>query len=334
MKRASVPLLRRDFITVLGGAAAWRTSAWAQQPEHIRRIGVLMDYSQADQFAESLLKAFRERLESFGWSDGRNIYITYRWAAGDADRLRSYSAELAGLKPDVIFGRGTPVIAALRAATGSIPIVFVNANNPIGSGFIASMARPGGNITGFVAFEPDMGGKWLQTLKEIEPKITRVGLLYNPQSHTGQHFPSIELASPSLAMKIVRLPFYNAGGIERALGDYAVGSNAGILVMPDNSTNLHRDLIVRLATQYRLPAIYPFRQFMVAGGLACYGADEKDQSEKAAEYVNRILNGARPGDLPVQFPTRFELVLNNKAAKAIGLAIPPTMLARADEVID
>ncbi len=325
---------RRNFITLLGSAAAWPTMAWAQQPERIRRIGVLTDYSQTDQFAELLLRVFRERLESFGWRDGRNIRIDYRWSAGDADRLRSYSAELVGLKPDVIFGRGTPVIAALQAATGTIPIVFTNANNPIGSGFIASMARPGGNITGFVAFEPEMGGKWLEMLKEIVPNITRVGLVHNPQTHTGQHFPSIELASRSLAIKIVRLPFHDAGGIERALSDYALESNGGLLVLPDNSTNLHRDLIVRLATRHRLPAIYPFRQFMAAGGLACYGADDKDQSQKAAEYVNRILHGARPGDLPAQLPTRFELVVSIKAAKAIGIDVSPMLLARADEVIE
>jgi putative ABC transport system substrate-binding protein len=324
---------RREFITLLGGAAGWPLAARAQQPEPMRRIAVLMDYSETDQFAESLLRVFRERLESFGWSDGRNIRIDCRWAAGNADRLRSYSADV-GLKPDVIFGRGTPVIAALQAATGTIPIVFINANNPIGSGFIASIARPGGNITGFVAFEPDMGGKWLETLREIVPNITRVGLVYNPQTHTGQHFPSIELTSRSLAIKIVRLPFHDAGGIERALGDYALESNGGLLVLPDNSSNFHRDLIVRLATQHRLPAIYPFRQFMAAGGLAYYGADDKDQSQKAAEYVNRMLNGVSPGDLPAQFPTRFELVINLKTAKALGLAIPPTLLARADEVIE
>jgi putative ABC transport system substrate-binding protein len=327
-------LARREFITLLGGAAAWPTMAWAQQPVPIRRIGVLMPFSQTDQFAESLLRVFQQKLESFGWSDGHNVRIDSRWAAGDADRLQSYSAELVGLRPDVIFGRGTPVIAALRAATGTIPIVFVNANNPIGSGFIESMARPGGNITGFVAFEPDMGGKWLETLREIVPNITRVGLVYNPQTHTGQHFPSIERASQTLAIKTVRLPFHDAGGIEQALSEFAIESNGGLLVLPDNSTNLHRDLIVRLATQHRLPAIYPFRQFMIAGGLACYGTDDKDQSQKAAEYVNRILNGARPGDLPVQFPTKFELVINIKAAKAIGVDVPPTMLVRADEVIE
>ena len=325
---------RRDFIALIGGAAAWPLAARAQRPDQMRRIGVLMDYSQTDQFAESLLRVFRERLESFGWSDGRNIRIDYRWAAGDADLLRSYSAELVGLKPDVIFGRGTPVVAALQAATGTVPIVFMNANNPIGSGFIASIARPGGNITGFVAFEPDMGGKWLETLREIVPNITRVGLVYNPQTYTGQHFPSIELTARSLAIKIVRLPFHDAGGIEQGLSDYALESNGGLLVLPDNSTNLHRDLIVRLATRHRLPAIYPFRQFMAAGGLACYGADDKDQSQKAAEYVSRILNGARPGDLPVQFPTRFELVINIKASKAIGIDVPPMLLARADEVIE
>jgi putative ABC transport system substrate-binding protein len=326
---------RREFITLLGGAAAaWPLAARGQQPEPMKRIGLLTDAAQTDQFALSVVSVFRQRLEALGWNDGRNVRIDERWAALDGDRLRVYSTELVGLKPDAVFGIGTPVIAALQRASRSIPIIFMNANNPIGSGFVASMARPGGNITGFVSYEPTMGGKWLETLREIAPHIMRVGLLYNPQTHTGQHFQSIEFASRSLGVKAVRLPFREANEIEHALGDYAREAGSGLVVLPDNSTNFHRDLIVTLAARHRLPAIYPFRRFVVGGGLAYYGAYETDTARKAAEYVDRILKGAKPADLPVQAPTNFELVINLKTAKALGLEVPPMLLARADEVIE
>jgi putative ABC transport system substrate-binding protein len=330
---------RRAFITLLAGASAASSplrppAACAQQPERIRRVGVLMGLAENDLEAQSLINRTWDRLEELGWSEGRNIRIEQRWTAGDSNRLRAYAAELAQLKPDVIVCEGTPVVAALQQATRSIPIVFANANDPIGSGFVASIARPGGNITGFVSFEPAMVGKWLQTLKEIAPDVARVALVYNPQTHTGMFFQSTEPAARSLAVKTIRLPFSNAAEIEHALGDFAREPNGGLLVLPDNSTNLHRDLICMLAARHRLPAICPFRRFISSGGLAYYGADTKDMYGKLAEYVDRVLKGAKPADLPVQTPTKFELIINLKTAKAIGLEVPPTLLARADEVIE
>lgn len=326
---------RRDFIKAIGGtAAAWPVMARAQQPERMRRVGVLMGLAESDLEAQSLISTTRRRLGELGWSEGRNIRIEDRWAAGDNDRLRDYAAELAQLKPDVIVCEGTPVVAALQQATRTIPIVFVNANDPIGTGFVASIARPGGNITGFVSFEPAMIGKWLETLKEIAPEVARVALIYNPQTHTGMFFQSIESASQALSVKTIQLPFHDAAEIERTIGDFAREPQGGLVVLPDNSTNLHRDLICTLAGRHRLPAIYPFRRFITSGGLAYYGADTKDLYRKLAEYVDRILKGAKPADLPVQAPTKFELIINLKAAKALGLTIPPTLLVRADEVIE
>ena len=324
---------RREFITLLGGTAlAWPLAARAQQGERVRRIGVLMNLSDRERQLE--LIAFRKRLGELGWSEGRSIRIDERWAAGDLNRLHGYAAELVSLKPDVIFSEGTPVVASLKQATRTVPIVFVNANDPVGFGFVVSMARPGGNITGFVSYEPAMGGKWLEMLREIAPGLARVALIYNPLTHTGQHFQSIESASRSEAVIPIRLPFRDAAEIERMIDDFARGPNGGILVMPDTSTTLHADLIVRLAALHRLPAVYPFHLFVTQGGLAYYGTDTSEQYRQAAEYVDRILRGAKPADLPVQLPTKFELVINLKTAKALGLEIPPTMLGRADRVIE
>ena len=326
---------RRTFLRLLGGSmATWPLSANAQQAETTRRIGVLMETSANDAEAQSLLRITRQRLEELGWTEGRNIRLEDRWAAGNSNRLRAYANELVQLKPDVLVGEGTPVVAALQQTTRTIPIVFVNANNPIASGFVESIARPGNNITGFVSFEPQMGGKWLQMLKEIAPDIARVALLHNPQTHTGQHFPSIDAASAALAVKTTRVPFSEAANIEISLGDFAREPQGGLLVLPDNSTNLHRDLICALAARYRLPAIYPFRRFVSSGGLAYYGADTNDMYQKLAGYIDRVLRGVNPADLPVQTPTKFELVVNLRVAKALNLTIPPTFLAHADEVIE
>jgi putative ABC transport system substrate-binding protein len=327
---------RRDFIKVIGGtAASWPVTARAQQAERIRRVGVLFSVAESDPQLQSLMSITRQRLEELGWSEGRNIRTEVRWAAGDNDRLRVHAAELAQLKPDVIIGEGTPVVAVLQQATRTIPIVFLNANNPVGSGLVASIARPGGNITGFVSFEATMGAKWLQTLKEIAPGVARVALLYNPQTHpTRQYFQSIDSITQALAVKAVHLPFSNAAEIEGALDNFAREPEGGLLVLPDISTGLHRDLICALAARHRLPAIYPSRPFIAGGGLISYGADPKDMHRKLAEYVDRILRGATPADLPVQIPTRFELVINRKTANALGLAIPPTLLVRADELIE
>ena len=310
---------------MLGGAAGWPVVARAQQSGEMRRVGALFSTAKSDLEAQSLIGITWHRLGELGWREGRNIRIEDRWSAGDNDHLQSYAAELAQLNPDVIVCEGTPVVAALQQATRTTPIVFVNANNPIGSGFVASIARPGGNITGLVSFEPEIGGKWLQTLKEIAPGVARVALLYNPQTHTGQHFQSIGSASQAMAVNVIRLPFGNAAEIERALGDFAREPKGGLLVLPDNSTNLHRDLICTLAARHRLPAIYPFRRFISSGGLAYYGADTKDMYLKLADYIDRILRGANPADLPVQTPTKFELIINLKTATAVGLTIPPTL---------
>jgi putative ABC transport system substrate-binding protein len=325
---------RREFLGILGGAAGWPVVARAQQSGAMRRISVLFANAEGDLEAQSLVNITRRRLEELGWIEGRNIQIENRWTAGDNDRLRAYAAELAQLKLDVIVCEGTPLVAAMQQATRTIPIVFVNANNPIGSGFVASIARPGGNITGLVSFEPAMGGKWLETLIEIAPDVARVALIYNPQTHSGQHFQSIDSVSQARAIKAIRLPFSNAAELESGLGDFVREPKGGLLVLPDISTNLHRDLICTLAARHRLPAIYPFRRFIPGGGLAYYGANTTDMYRRLAEYVDRILKGATPADLPVQTPTKFELIINLKTAKALGLAIPPTLLARADEVIE
>jgi putative ABC transport system substrate-binding protein len=330
----TIAIARRDFVIALGGAAAWPLAARAQQANSVQRIAMLVPFAVADTEAQEQIGAFRQELRRLGWTEGGNIRIDDRWTTNDQDHLHRYAAELVNLKPNVILGYGTPPVAALQQATRTIPIVFVNANDPVGFGFVKSIARPGGNITGFVSFEPAMGGKWLETLREIAPGVARVALIYNPQTHTGQHFPSIETASQSLAVNLVRVPFHDAAEIERRIDDFAREPNGGLLVLPDNSTNLHRDLIVRLAGQHRLPAIYPFHHFVTSGGLAFYGTNTTDILRRSAEYVDRILKGANPADLPVQAPTGFQLIINLKTAKAIGLTVPPLMLTRADDVIE
>jgi putative tryptophan/tyrosine transport system substrate-binding protein len=325
---------RREIITLLGGAVAWPLRSSAQQSDRIRRIGVLTNLAENDSEAESWITVFRQQLENSGWREGRNIRFDIRWGAGDLGRLRSFAAELVRLTPDLAFADSTPIIAALQKETRSIPIVFVGGSNPVGSGFVASLAHPGGNITGFISFEPAMGGKWLETLKEIAPAVGRVTLVYNPRTHPGQYFQSIEDAARSLGVALVRLPFGAAGDIEHGLNEFAREPNGGVLVLSDPSASFHRELIVTLSARHRLPAVYPFRQFTIDGGLISYGPDRKDQYRRAAGYVDRILKGEKPADLPVQVPTKYELVINLKAAKALGLEIPPTLLARADEVIE
>jgi putative ABC transport system substrate-binding protein len=328
-------LRRRDIIQgVAGWAAAWPIVLRAQPARSTRLVGVLTSLEAADIESRGLIDVFRQELQKLGWEQGRNLQIDDRWAAGDLDRLAHEAAELVSGKPEVILGYGTPVVAVLHRATQTIPIVFANANDPVGSGFVKSIARPEGNITGFVSFEPAIGGKWLETLKEISPRVARVGLIYNPKTHTGQHFASIETASRSLKVDPVRLSFADAEEIERKVHDFARLQSSGLLVLPDNSTNLHRDLIVSLARQYQLPTIYPFRHFVSNGGLAYYGTDSADIFRRAADYVDRILRGADPADLPVQAPSKFQLVINLKAAKAIGLDVPPHLQQLADEIIE
>ena len=326
---------RREFIVALGGAAAWPLVARAQlSTDPAPRIGFLSNNDADSREAEASLAAFRHGLQKFGWVEGRNLRIDYRWAVGDRDRMRTYAAELVGLAPAVIIAEGTPVVAALQHETGTVPIVFTAANDPVGFGFVASLARPGGNITGFVGAEPTMGGKWLETLKEIAPEVARVALIFNPQTHTGQYFGSIDGAAQSLAMEATKTPIREAVEIQRAIDAFAVAPRGGLLVLPDVTTNLHRDLIVAIAAQHSLPAIYAFPHFPRNGGLISYGAGLPDLYRRAASYVDRILKGAMPGELPVQLPIAFELVINLKTAKALGLTVPAALLARADEVIE
>jgi putative ABC transport system substrate-binding protein len=326
---------RREFITLLGGAAAWPLAARAQQSERVRRIGVLLGSAETDLDSQAIMLALRNRLQELGWAEERNIQIVPRWGpVNDPSRVGAYADELVSLKPEVIFCRSTPAVAALLHATHVIPIIFMNANDPMGSGFVTSLARPGGNITGFVSFEPAIGGKWLELLREIAPAVARVALLYNPETHTGQHFQSIESASESLRMKLIRVPFRDAAGIDHGLDNFAREPNGGILVLPDISTVFHRDLIVRLAAQHRLPALYPFRQFVASGGLAYYGTDERDLAARTAEYIDRILKGENAAELPVQAPTKFALVVNMKTARTLGLDVPWFLQQRADEVIE
>jgi putative ABC transport system substrate-binding protein len=326
---------RRDFITLVGGAAvAWPLAARAQQADKVQRIGVVMDDVDGDPEAQVYVMAFRQKLQELGWTDGRNLRIDYRWAAGDSTQRQSYAQELVGSAPAVILTVGTPLVAALHRATRTIPIVFISANNPIGFGFVASLARPGGNITGFIEFEPSMGGKWLETLKEIAPRISQVALIFNPDTHTGQYFASIEAAASSLSVTATRTPFHSAAEIESAINAFAIAPNVGLLVLPDVSTALHRDLIIALAAKYHLPAIFPFRRFVTNGGLVWYGTDLVEQFRQAASYVDRILRGAKPDELPVQAAVKFDLVINLKTAKALGLTIPEKLLVRADEVIE
>jgi putative ABC transport system substrate-binding protein len=332
-----VGIRRREFVTLLGGAAAaWPLAARAQPADRVRRVGVLQPLAANDPEALPRVSAFRRRLQELGWTDGHNVRIDYRWAPGDTARMRAQAAELVSLKPDAIVGVSTPVVAALRAETRTIPILFVQVVDPIAAGFVTSLARPGGNLTGITNFEFTMGGKWLETLKEISPQLVRVAVLYNPKTapYAGSLLRSVAAAASSFAMEPTDTPVQDASETERAIDQFAQKSNSGLLVLPDASTLFHRDLIIARAAQNRLPAVYPFRYFAVNGGLVSYGIDAADTYRQVAYYVDRILRGTKPEELPVQAPIKFELVINLKTAKTLGLEVPPMLLARADEVIE
>jgi putative ABC transport system substrate-binding protein len=336
--RLGDPMRRRDFITFLSGAAlAWSGGAVAQPADRMPRIGVLMANAETDPEGQLRVSTFREGLHDLGWVEGRTVRIDYRWAADDVERARIYAAELVDLKPDVILASSTPSLVAVKGATEIIPIVFVQVSDPAGLGFVASLARPGGNATGFTNFEPAMGGKWLGLLKEISPQLARVALIFNPVTAPGAgsyYLRALEVVAPSFGVELVAAKVHDAAEVEAAVASFAREANGGLIAMPDTFTVVHRDVIIAQAGHYRLPAIYPFRYFAVDGGLISYGSDTADLYRRAPAYVDRILKGATPAELPVQAPTKFELVINLKTANTLGLTIPPTLLARADEVIE
>jgi len=325
---------RRDFITLLGGAAAWPLAARAQQPERMRRIGVLMNLTADDPEAPGRVAAFAQGLGELGWTIGRNVRIDYRWGANDPDRGRRYADELIALVPDVILASGSTAVRPLLQVTRT-SIVFVQVTDPVGLGLVASLARPGGNATGFMLYEYGMSGKWLELLKELAPRVARAGVLRDSSSPGGiGQFAAIQAVAPSMGMELSPLDVRDAGEIERVIALFGRSSDGGLIVTGSALAAAHRKLIVALAARHRLPAVYPFRYFATSGGLISYGPDTTDPFRRAAGYVDRILNGEKPGDLPVQAPTKYELVINLKTAKALGLEVPPTLLARADEVIE
>jgi putative tryptophan/tyrosine transport system substrate-binding protein len=325
---------RRQFIMLLGGAAAWPLAARAQA-ERMRPAGLLMGYPEGDPEGQASVLAFQRRLQELGWTEGRNIQIDIRWAGADSNKARTFAKELIAIAPDVIVPSTNLVTAILQQETLTIPIVFVLVGDPVGSGFIATMARPGGNLTGFSVFEPAIGGKWLEIFKEIAPNISRVGFILHPETPVNVGFlRAAEAAAPSFGVKIIALGVHSAAEIERVVTEFAADSNGGLIVAPHAVTVGNRDVIIRLAARYRLPAIYGPRHYATSGGLISYGPNPIDPFRQSASYVDRILRGAKPADLPAQFPTKHELIINLRTAKPLGLEVPPTLLARADEVIE
>jgi putative ABC transport system substrate-binding protein len=326
---------RRDFITLVGStAAAWPLAARAQKAEQMRRVGVLESLAADDPESQSRLAAFVQGLGELGWTVGRNVRIDTRWAAGDAERLRRYAAELVALAPDVIMASGGFGVGPLLQATRSVPIVFAQVTDPVGAGYVDSLARPGGNATGFTVFEYGNSGKWLELLKEIAPGVKRAAVLRDAATSGMGQFGAIQAVAPSVGVEVSPVNVRDAPEIERAVAAFARSPNGGLIVTGSALTIFHRELLITLAARYRLPAVYPYKFFVARGGLISYGTDTTDPYRRAAGYVDRILKGEKPADLPVQAPTKYELVINLKTAMALGLTVPPTLLAIADEVIE
>jgi putative tryptophan/tyrosine transport system substrate-binding protein len=330
---------RREFMTLIGGVAAWLLAPYgaiAQPSDRMRRIAMLSGLAATDPEVQARVAALQQGLKELGWTEGRNLSIESRWGTGERNQMWALARELIDLKPDLIVGMTTPAVTALVQETNTIPILFVNIVDPLGRGFISNMARPGGNVTGFFNFEFSMSGKWLETLKQIAPAVRRSALLFNP--HTAPYANSFmrvaDAAAPSFGVEPIAAGVYDDGELERTVVDFAAKPAGGLIILPDAFTTNHRDLIVALAARYRLPAVYPLRVFATSGGLVSDGGDPTDIFRRAASYIDRILKGANPGDLPVQAPSKFELVINLKTANALGLNVPPMLLARADEVIE
>jgi putative ABC transport system substrate-binding protein len=328
---------RREFITLLGGAAAaWPLVAHAQQGERMRHVCVVMVNSENDPDGRVRVNAFRDGLQLLGWIEGRNMRTDYRWGAGDPERARAHAAEFVGLMPDAILCNGSPATAALRHATQTIPVVFVVVTDPVGAGFIESQARPGGNITGFSTFEPEIGGKWLELLKEVSPGVRRVAGIWDPafKSFAGV-WGEVERLAPAMGVQAMSVVFRTANDdLDATLAAFAQQPNGGLIALPTAINNNARKRIFSLAAHLRLPAVYPFRHYAADGGLMSYGFDTPDLFRRSASYIDRILRGEKPANLPVQAPTKFELIINQPTAKALGLVVPPSLLARADEVIE
>jgi putative tryptophan/tyrosine transport system substrate-binding protein len=331
----SARVKRRDFITLLGGAAAWPLAARAQQGERMRRIGVLMVLAENDPQSQGRIAALQQGLERLGWTVGRNLTIDYRWGVSDVERARAAAAELLSLTPDLILANAVSAVRGAQQATRAVPIVFTGVSEPVTQGFVSSLARPGGNTTGFTNLEPSVGGKWVELLTEIAP-VTRVAVLFNPASTSTalQFVHSVETAAAKLGLGTAQARIHELADIEPVLTGLGHEPVVGLILPPDTFTGFHHKLIVELAARYRLPAIYPFGYFAAAGGLVSYGPDVTDQFRRATAYVDRIFRGEAPGDLPVQQPTKFEFVINLKTAKALGLTVPNTLLVAADQVIE
>jgi putative ABC transport system substrate-binding protein len=328
---------RREFITLLGGAAvAWPIAGRAQQPERMRRIGVLMSLSETDPDGQARIGALRQGLNQLGWAEGKNLAIEYRWAGGDIGRIQSYAAELVGLAPDLIVANSTPVLAAMHAATTTIPVVFVLVVDPVSLGYIASLARPGGNITGFTYMELSLIGKWLELLKDIAPAVTRAALLFNPD--TAPYYPAFLRSFESLphpaAMELAGAPVHTIGELEATIAALAREPGGSLLVTADPFNAVHREAILRLVAQHRLPTLSVYRQFAEEGALMSYGPDSTEIFRQSASYIDRILKGESPANLPAQAPTKFEFVINLKTAKVLGLSVPTNLLALTDQVIE